>query len=127
MLPFTLLFVALCATLAHAQTRQQIEQCGASINAVSFEENPTWSTTDDEHFFNVTYLYDPASCTTPSQIPVTRIFLTDQSSLRLYLCPAPQFDDTGVLYSQCTRSLGQIARDVRDATSNDPDRQGDCT
>nr|XP_018264236.1 uncharacterized protein I303_04118 [Kwoniella dejecticola CBS 10117]OBR86394.1 hypothetical protein I303_04118 [Kwoniella dejecticola CBS 10117] len=97
------------ANVVYAQTRAQIQACAVSIELISYEANPVWSTDDTTHFYNSTYTYDATSCTSPSKVPVNKIYLMDANGAT-YSCPAPAFDSTGSLYSQCSQTLGSIAQ-----------------
>ncbi|WWC69810.1 uncharacterized protein I206_103753 [Kwoniella pini CBS 10737] len=118
---FLLGLLSLVTGVAQAQTQAQIQACANSLALTSYEANPTWSTQDSTHYFNATYSYNPALCTSPRQVPVTRIYLADLSG-PTYNCPKPPFDSSGVLYTQCTQTLGSIAQAAKDG---DPDCESD--
>lgn len=90
---------------------------------MDYEAHPRWSTTDDTHYFNATYGFDPSVCLSPATVPVTKFQLIDLNNDVIYNCPYGQFDTSGVIHFQCTRTLGQIASDAEAAANGDED---DC-
>lgn len=57
--------------------------------------------TDDTHFFNATWTYDPAFCT--SRMVVTRARLINNVGGSTSTCTIQQFGPSGTLQSTCTR------------------------
>ncbi|OCF42826.1 hypothetical protein I317_03303 [Kwoniella heveanensis CBS 569] len=111
------LFPLLLAIVVNAQTQAQIQACANSIRLTSYEAEPTWSTQDNTHHFNATYTYSPSDCLTPKEVPITRIYLANLNG-PTYNCPKPPFDSTGVLYTECSQSLGTIAQAAKDGDAD---------
>jgi hypothetical protein len=116
--PYILLLVCSFLNLARAQTQSQIQSCGNSINMISYDSYPSMSTTDTTHYYNATYTYSVSACTTPKKVPVTKINLIDYNNNIIYSCTLTQFDTTGSLYTQCQRTLGEMATTAQQNAAN---------
>jgi hypothetical protein len=100
--------LALCAVVAltiGAGTVLAIEpvSCGASVNAVDFQDTYYWEY-DDSSVYDVSWSYDPSLCTTPnSTIAVNSVRLYNEVSGDTITCTYQQFSTSGrYIHSECT-------------------------
>jgi len=107
---------AASSTFVLAQTTQDeqatmISECMESTRISSdFKTQVTYSTTDDTHYQNATWTYDPVACTKIT-VPITRISTTNDNTGERYSCSSPAaYDASGFVHSQCSITLGAIAR-----------------
>lgn len=99
--------LVLASTAALAQTQAQIQACVNSLTLTSYESPVTYSTADTTDYYTATYSYNPTLCSSSggTQIPVTKIYLTNQDAGTSTNCALVQFDSSGVLTSKCTQTL----------------------
>lgn len=107
----SLLLLAWTALFVNAQNyTADVQACLRSTDIVDFSTEVTYSTTDDTHYRNATYTYDPVVCTR-STVPIQRITTESEQTGTRYICTSPKvYDNTGVIYSQCSVTLGTLAR-----------------
>lgn len=83
-----------------AVTPAEVNDCAMTIPPI-VNNDRYYHVDDDTHFFNLTWTYNPAICT--SRIVVQRSRLVNEESGMSYACSIPQFDGSGVLNTVCNR------------------------
>lgn len=108
---FYSILALLLASRATAQTHAQIQTCSQSLDQSNYMSPVTYSTLDDTYHYNATWTYSVSACTSPTRVPINRIFLTNSDAGVSVTCDLHQFDSTGVFNSLCqTETLGAMAR-----------------
>lgn len=108
-IPLVILTFAFLAGRALAQTQSQIQGCANTIQMISYQDPVSYDVKDNTHYFNATWTYGATACTSPARVPVTKITLRNDDAGILTTCDLHQFDSTGILYSQCSTTLGSMA------------------
>jgi hypothetical protein len=107
--------ITLAAVFVKAQISDQdaatMKACLRTITqSANFETQPSYSPTDDTHYVNSTWTYDPVLCTAIS-VPVNRIYVENSNTGDRYQCTRPAtLDSSGMAYGQCPITLGFQAR-----------------
>lgn len=117
----SLFFFASAAVSVIAQTTtpssQALRDCLQTIEVVDFQFDVTYSTTDDTHYRNQTWRFDPAMCN--FTVDVTRMYTQDDTSGTRYTCAGPStLGNTGFIHAQCSTTLGFIARLAEDGNDS---------
>lgn len=88
----------------NAQIRAQIQACANTIEMTSYDSPVTYSTDDTTVLYDATFTYDPAKCNPSTPIPISRPTLQNLDTGNTVTCSAVSFGQSGVLYTQCSKS-----------------------